>query len=69
MTDQKWQDPLMELLAKNRQACGVHEICMAGDRWLKLMFFKKLNYNIIKIAKTMRIFMELEHIESWGVIF
>ena len=42
---------------------------MVGDRWLKLMFFKKLNYHIIKIAKTMRVFMEMEHIKIWGVIF
>jgi len=29
------------------------------------MFFeKKLNYDVIKIAKTVRIFMEIEHIKN-----
>ena len=37
-----------------------------GD--IYMTFFKKLNYNIIKIAKTMRIFMEMERIKSCGVV-
>jgi hypothetical protein len=32
------------------------------------MFFeKKLNYEPKKLAKTMRIFMEIEHIKDWKV--
>jgi len=31
------------------------------------VFQKKLNYNVIKIAKTVRIFMEIEHIKNWGL--
>jgi hypothetical protein len=30
---------------------------------------KKLNYEPRKLAKTMRIFVEIEHIKNWGVTF
>jgi len=33
------------------------------------VFSKKLNYDVIKIAKTVRIFMEIEHIKNQGVTF
>ena len=33
------------------------------------VFSKKLNYDVNKIAKTVRIFMEIEHIKNRGVTF
>ena len=35
------------------------------------MFFikKKLNYEPRKLAKTMRLFVEIKHVKNWGVTF
>jgi len=33
------------------------------------VFRKKMNYDVIKIAKTVRIFMKIEHIKNRGVTF
>jgi len=33
------------------------------------VFRKKLNYEPRKLAKTVRIFMEIEHVKDWGVTF
>jgi hypothetical protein len=34
-----------------------------------MVFEKKLNYDVIKIAKTVRIFVEIEHIKTGGSHF
>jgi len=39
---------------RNDWCCHSHDRC----------FLKTLNYNVIKIAKTVRIFMEIEHIKN-----
>ena len=51
--------PTLDNLEGCLQCCHSHDRC----------FSKKLNYDGIKIAKTVRIFMEIEHIKNWGVTF
>jgi len=60
------QDELaMESSKEN--SCSIDESPSSVAMAMTNVFQKKLNYNIIKIAKTMRILLEIEHIKNQGV--